>query len=161
MISFLCCDKYVRLSIFRKEFEIIPVETNNSNKSPIVRNDQNLGLESWCVKHIYNYAYNKLMDEYFLKKNSKKINHNNCHVVDALLMGVLLINPDVATFWNKRKEMVVDGLLNYTDELKFTRIVLSHKSKCNEVFAYRKWLLKRSFSGKSFFIHQTYSYILF
>lgn len=137
---------------FRKEFEIIPVETNHSNKSPIVLAGQHLGLESWCVKHIYNYAYKKLMDDYVAKK---KIYSSNSDNVDALLMGVLLLNPDISTLWNKRKEMVVERLLRTQKELKFTRLVLSHKFKCNEVFAYRKWLLKQCFFGVGYVEHGT------
>ena len=46
---------------YRKEFDIVPV-TVNHNKSPVIHVEHCLGLESWCVRHVYCYTYHRLMD---------------------------------------------------------------------------------------------------
>ena len=46
---------------YRKSFEILPV-VQIENKSPIHLEEHCLGLESWCVPHIYCYAYKNLMN---------------------------------------------------------------------------------------------------
>lgn len=52
----------------------------------------------------------------------------------------LLINPDVATFWNTRRILSERNQLNSSQEFQFTNVVLSVKPKSNEAFAYRRWL---------------------
>lgn len=68
--------------------------------------------------------------------------------VNKLLLGVLLLNPDVTIFWNMRREMVQRSHLDPRSELHFTSVVLSRKPKSAEVFIYRKWLLKNLFSSE-------------
>lgn len=63
--------------------------------------------------------------------------------INRLLMGALLITPENHTFWNMKRELVEMEILNVERELYFSSIVLSQKSKTNEVFAYRRWLLER------------------
>ncbi|GLV44157.1 tempura [Carabus blaptoides fortunei] len=46
-----------------EEFVIIPVSLNQ-NKSPVIHVEHNLGLESWCVKHVYSYAYKKILEDF-------------------------------------------------------------------------------------------------
>lgn len=81
-------------------------------------------------------------------------------------MGALLLNPDVVTFWNMRRELVKAGRLDPLQELRylidnivpfklffflfkilyflfrFATIVLYHKAKSFEAFSYRRWLLR-------------------
>ncbi|KAJ8985428.1 hypothetical protein NQ317_017060 [Molorchus minor] len=42
-----------------------------------------------------------------------------------------------------KRELVEFGVLNVEKELFFSKIVLSSKSKSNEAFSYRRWLIKR------------------
>lgn len=106
--------------------------------------ENNLGLESWCVKHVYQYAYNELL-------NIRKIRNYTalpaCKMenINHLLIGVLLINPDVYTFWNMKRYLIEKEILNIYKDLTFTKLVLSYKSKSNETFAYRRWLIKKLF----------------
>lgn len=127
-----------------KEFEILPV-TVNENKSPVHHINHSLGLESWCVPHVYCYAYNHLMD---IRQQRKK--REDMGRVNKLLLGVLLLNPDVTVFWNMRREMVQRSNLDPHSELHFTSVVLSRKPKSAEVFIYRKWLLKILFASFPF-----------
>jgi hypothetical protein len=39
----------------------VPV-TVNHNKSPVLHVEHCLGLESWCVRHVYCYTYHRLME---------------------------------------------------------------------------------------------------
>lgn len=52
----------------------------------------------------------------------------------------LLVAPEVATFWNIRKQLLQRGSLSADTDLHLTRLVLSRKPKCMEVFQHRKWL---------------------
>lgn len=128
---------------FRKEFSLIPTGDDNlKNKSPVLYEESCLGLESWCVKHVYKYAHTELI-EVRTPLTNKKLPLYKMKDLNHLLIGVLLINPDVYTFWNMKRELIERSVLNINKELSFTRLVLSHKSKSNEAFAYRRWLLTK------------------
>lgn len=119
------------------------------NKSPVLYEESSLGLESWCVKHIYKYAYHELFNIRKMLCN-KKLPRHKMENLNHLLVGVLLINPDVYTFWNMKRELIEQDVLNVFTELAFTKLVLSYKSKSNETFAYRRWLLSRILSKLDF-----------
>ncbi|XP_068081653.1 protein prenyltransferase alpha subunit repeat-containing protein 1 isoform X3 [Anabrus simplex] len=119
-----------------REFDIIPV-TLNQNKSPVHHEEHCLGLESWCVRHVYCYAYHRLMDA-----RQQKHRRTDPSAISRMLLGALLLNPDVQTFWNMRRELVEAGYLDASSELHFTVVVLSKKPKSAEVFTHRKWLLR-------------------
>ncbi|EEZ97598.1 protein prenyltransferase alpha subunit repeat-containing protein 1-B [Tribolium castaneum] len=126
-----------------KDFIIIPCESNTKNKSPVLYEEHNIGLESWCVKHIYRYAYLELFETRKLLAK-RKLSFSKQNNLNRLLIGVLLINPDVSTFWNMKRELVENDVIGAANELLFARLVLSYKSKSNEAFAYRRWLLGRT-----------------
>lgn len=65
-----------------------------------------------------------------------------------LLTSALLINPEVLTFWNMRRELILDGYLKPDDELQFSAVVLSFKPKCAEIFTYRRWIFFNILKGK-------------
>lgn len=139
---------------FRREFDIVPMEVNFKNRSPVLHTENCLGLESWCVKHVYMYCYSELMKKYFGKTVRKilKLTSLTCERLTKLINITLLLNPELNTFWNKRREMVAKGFLEVSNELVFTRIVLSRKPKCNDAFSYRRWLLESILKGKCFSI---------
>ncbi|VEN60397.1 unnamed protein product [Callosobruchus maculatus] len=124
------------------EFDIIPTPYNLKNKSPVVYEDHSIGLESWCIKHIYNYACSNLF-EYYDQLKKGKLSYMKMGEFNDLLIGALLINPHVTTFWNMKRELIERELLNVDDELYFSKIVISHKAKVSDAFAYRRWLLQR------------------
>lgn len=125
-------------------FDVVPVDCNIQNKSPVLHLENCLGLESWCVKHVYMYCYSELMDKYCTKSKRRmsKPSSVNSERLTKLLNVTLLLNPDITSLWNKRREMVLKSLLEKSTELQFTKIVLSRKPKCNDAFAYRRWLLQ-------------------
>jgi len=66
----------------------------------------------------------------------------------TLLTSALLLNPEVTTFWNMRRELVIDGYLRPNDELLFSAVVLTFKPKCAEIFNYRRWIFSNILKGK-------------
>lgn len=168
------CEKIINEidAVFLKDpeltgFEIIPMPSN-TNKSPVIHVEHNLGLQSWCVKYIYEYAH-RLILRYKAESgrpagingsantssNNNISNINNTAGGSSSLLGYLgsgnnsivkylncaiLINPDVATFWNFRRQLFARNRLDITKEFQFSTLVLSKKPKSNEAFAYRRWL---------------------
>lgn len=119
------------------EFDILPVNDVVQNKCPVICINQKVALEGWCVKHVYLYAYTQMMQ---WKHSQKKLDPA---VLLSWTRAILLINPDVQTAWNIRKDFVFNDIQNIEEELKFSELVLSRKPKCLDVFSHRKLLLQR------------------
>lgn len=117
-------------------FEIIPAE-DNENKSPVFHAENYLGLASWSVQPLFCYVYNRLLD---LRQN--KYRREDPVKISRWLLGAVLLNPDISTFWNMKRELVKNRRLDPMQELRFSSIVLYYKSKCFEAFVYRRWLIK-------------------
>uniref|UniRef100_A0A182KBU5 Protein prenyltransferase alpha subunit repeat-containing protein 1 n=1 Tax=Anopheles christyi TaxID=43041 RepID=A0A182KBU5_9DIPT len=66
-------------------------------------------------------------------------NGGNLPIIKYLNCAIL-INPDVATFWNMRRQLFAKNRLDISKEFHFSALVLSKKPKSNEAFAYRRWL---------------------
>lgn len=96
----------------------MPTEDNSKNKSPVLYEQHNVGLESWCVKHVYSYACSFLFDHKELL-SKRKITSSKMETINTLLTGAILINPDVATFWNMKRVLVEMDFLNVERELHF------------------------------------------
>ncbi|KAB0802498.1 hypothetical protein PPYR_04684 [Photinus pyralis] len=128
-----------------KDFCIVPIN-ENKNKSPVLYEEHNLGLELWCVKYVYAYLYKQLFKLRRLLSKNRLIQQKS-EEIDKYLISALLIHPEVATFWNMRRELVEYGVINLDIELLLTKLVLSNKSKSNEAFAYRKWIVSKLMKG--------------
>lgn len=150
------------MCVNRSTFEIIAVdETQTKNKTPVIHVDNHLGLESWCVHHVYRHAHQIILAA--AKKypqfsshcdgNSSEVHpqqhsyqrpttppHPFDHTLVKYLNCALLINPDVTTFWNARRRLLQKDRLDIGQEFKFSAIVLSKKPKSNDAFCYRRWL---------------------
>lgn len=124
-----------------KQFDIVPVTENNKNKSPVLYEEHSVGLEMWCVKHVYSYIHSYLLK--IRKQLKKSLCQSDTERVNRLLLGAVLIQPEVTTFWNMRKDLLEMNLIKADKELLLTKLVLSYKSKSNEAFAHRKWIIKR------------------
>ncbi|XP_071450210.1 protein prenyltransferase alpha subunit repeat-containing protein 1 [Hetaerina americana] len=126
-------------SVFKKdpklsEFDIVPVN-ENQNKSPVLHASHSLGLESWCVHHVFCFIYQRLMDL------RKKRGREDPGTLIRLLRGALLLNPDVSSFWHMRKDLMLSSHLDPTADLHLSLVVLSHKPKCSEAFSHRRWVI--------------------
>ncbi|XP_066157843.1 protein prenyltransferase alpha subunit repeat-containing protein 1 [Euwallacea fornicatus] len=126
-----------------EDFGIVPTDDNSRNKSPVLYENHHLGLESWCIKYVYDYVCAKLMQ---VRGNltENKVVSSIKEDLNYLLIGALLINPDVTTFWNMKRELVKGDVLNCEGELSFSKLVLTKKPKSNEAFSYRRWLITLS-----------------
>ncbi|KAL3278290.1 hypothetical protein HHI36_013624 [Cryptolaemus montrouzieri] len=123
-----------------QEFTVIPTAENKHNKSPVLYEQNCLGLESWCRKYLLQYTHDVLL------KNRKALLRNqlsleNMKNLNHILIGALLIQPNVTTFWNMKRELVKSEILDVEQELYFSKLALSQHSKCSEIFSYRKWLI--------------------
>uniref|UniRef100_A0A146MEX0 Protein prenyltransferase alpha subunit repeat-containing protein 1 n=1 Tax=Lygus hesperus TaxID=30085 RepID=A0A146MEX0_LYGHE len=58
-----------------------------------------------------------------------------------------MINPDITTFWNMRKDLINCGKLDPHFELHFAALVLSRKPKSSDVYTHRKWVLSKILRG--------------
>lgn len=122
--------------LFRDEFDIIPV-SESTNRSPVIHISHNVGIESWCVKTVFMYCY----------ENTLKINPlwRREHVrLDRYTRMALLLNPNIATFWNARKNLILHQYLEAKSDFLLTKLVLGQKPKCVEALAHRRWLLQQS-----------------
>lgn len=124
-----------------KSFEIISA-LQNGNKSPIHYEEHCLGLESWCVPYVYCYAYKSIMK---IKETKQRV--REAEKCNLLLIGALLLNPEVTTLWNMRKELINFGKLDPNFELHFTAVLATFKPKCANIYSFRKWLLQKMMTG--------------
>ncbi|XP_044756623.1 protein prenyltransferase alpha subunit repeat-containing protein 1 [Coccinella septempunctata] len=123
-----------------REFAIVQTTENLKNKSPILYEENCLGLESWCKPYLQSYSHSVLL------KNRKKLSRKQMTLDDMknlnhVLVGGLLVQPTVVTFWNMKRDLVENDILNIEQELYFNEILLSMYPKSYEAFSYRKWLL--------------------
>lgn len=125
-----------------QDFTIVSTESNIKNKSPVLYENHSLGLESWCIKPVYQYVCDILFGER-KRLADRKLSYDKMENLNSVLNGALLINPDVTTFWNMKRELVERDIITVDVELHYSKIVLSHRSKSCEAFAYRRWLLKK------------------
>lgn len=127
------------LTICSSTFEIIPVQSNQ-NKSPVIHAENHLGLESWCIPHVYDHAHKLVLQfKQSTHQYTRGLPWNSGEIVKYLNVA-LLINPDVSLFWNIRRYLFEHNKLNLTREFQYSGLVLSRKAKSNESFAYRRWL---------------------
>lgn len=121
-----------------KDFEILPV-TVGENKSPVIHAEHTLGLQQWCVRHLYLHVYHKLMN----LKQQQRLRREDPVVLSRLLLGAVLLNPECTLLWNIRRDFVVMGRFDPICELHVSAIALSRRPKASEAFVYRRWVLNR------------------
>lgn len=130
----MSCNENISLFCSRKSFEIIK---NNNNKSPVIFREKSLVLASWCIKPLYFHVYSRLLET--------KQNHTEQLLstsVSRWLLGALLLNPDVCTFWNMRRKLIQNEILDPILDLHIVDIIICRRSQCTEAYSYKRWLLK-------------------
>ncbi|XP_029850367.1 protein prenyltransferase alpha subunit repeat-containing protein 1 [Ixodes scapularis] len=126
-----------------KEFDVVPVSNSSCNRSPVVCVDGHLALGSWCVPHVYGYAYSRLVEA-----RNNIVRHEKESILGWSRL-VILVNPDVQLAWNVRKELFLCKQTSFQEELQFSQLVLTRKPKCSEVFSHRRWLMEHNLRGFS------------
>ncbi|XP_036383094.1 protein prenyltransferase alpha subunit repeat-containing protein 1 [Megalops cyprinoides] len=119
------------------EIGLIPCPEARYNRSPIVLVENNLGVESWCVKFLLPYVHNKLL----LYRQRKQWLDRDA-LVD-ITCTLLLLNPDFTTAWNVRKELVQCGVLNPERDLYLGKLALTKFPKSPETWIHRRWVLQQ------------------
>lgn len=117
----------------REEFDVVPA-TESKNRSPVIHISHNLGIEMWCIKSTFMYCY----ENCFKLAPTWKKEHVR---LERYTRMALLLNGNIATFWNLRKRLISAHLLDACCDLLLTRLVLSQKPKMVEALAHRRWIL--------------------
>ncbi|XP_004085451.1 protein prenyltransferase alpha subunit repeat-containing protein 1 [Oryzias latipes] len=117
------------------EIGLIPCPEARYNRSPIVMVENKLGVESWCVKFLLPYVHNKL-----LLYRQRRLWLDRQALVD-ITCTLLLLNPDLTTAWNVRKELVECGALSPERDLYLGKLALSKSPKSPETWIHRRWVL--------------------
>lgn len=82
------------------EYDFLPVPEPKHNRSPLVLQEHKLGIESWSVKILFQYAYNQLIG---WRNNSPPTKFLDPNELCSLTRAILLVNADCSTAWNTRK----------------------------------------------------------
>ncbi|KAK3096488.1 hypothetical protein FSP39_000644 [Pinctada imbricata] len=115
------------------EYDFLPVKEPKHNRSPLVLQEHKLGLEAWSVKILFQYAYNRL---FAWRNNESQSKFIDPQELQSLSRAVVLVNPECSTAWNIRKELVDNGDLSVSDDLRLGALVLSKHPKSPETFSH-------------------------
>ena len=105
------------------------------NKSPVVVVQDKLGIESWCIKHVYCYANKTFLE----LKNAP--NFKDMQRLVELTRVLVMVNPEYASAWNSRKDLIRQNILDPLEELDFSELILKKKPKSSDAFAHRRFLI--------------------
>jgi hypothetical protein len=100
-------------------------------------------------------------EKYFSFVNNPDWTKNQSDSLDQLTKCVLLVNPNFASAWSKRKHLLLQQSENmnkespefvtaFNHELEFNRLILLKHFKCEQAFMHRRWILRHA--------HQTTDY---
>eukprot|EP00058_Branchiostoma_floridae_P001218 XP_002586706.1 hypothetical protein BRAFLDRAFT_217651 [Branchiostoma floridae] len=126
------------------EVGFICCPTCQHNRSPVVVENNKLGIETWCLELIFPYAHDKVLRARSRDDSGRKIKvSRSARSLLEATRAVLLVQADCLTAWNIRKELVEAEDLKSIQDLKFAALVLTKHPKSSETFAHRRWLLKQ------------------
>ncbi|CAF1150496.1 unnamed protein product [Rotaria sordida] len=81
------------------------------------------------VKLCYSFIFSKDYQEY-----------NQLNILTRVLLCYV---TECLTSWNIRRRLVLSGIINIQKELQFLDILLNLKPKSEQLFRYRRWILKQ------------------
>ncbi|XP_078617354.1 protein prenyltransferase alpha subunit repeat-containing protein 1-like [Branchiostoma floridae x Branchiostoma japonicum] len=126
------------------EVGFICCPTCQHNRSPVVVENNKLGIETWCLELIFPYAHDKVLRARSRDDSGRKVKvSRSARSLLEATRAVLLVQADCLTAWNIRKELVEAEDLKCIQDLKFAALVLTKHPKSSETFAHRRWLLKQ------------------
>ncbi|XP_069481891.1 protein prenyltransferase alpha subunit repeat-containing protein 1 isoform X2 [Ambystoma mexicanum] len=125
------------------EIGLIPCPEARYNRSPIVLVENKLGVESWCIKFLLPYVHSKLL---LYRQRKQWLNREE--LIDTTCT-LLLLNPDFATAWNVRKELIQAGTLNPIKDLHLGKLALTKFPKSPETWIHRRWVLQQLHEGST------------
>lgn len=85
------------------------------------------------IKSIVNLCYSLIFSKDF-QENSQ---------LNILTHVLLCYVSECLTCWNIRRRLILSGIINIQDELQFVENLLRLKPKSEQIFRYRRWLIKQ------------------
>lgn len=102
------------------------------------------------MPHLFKHTYLRLFPRSNHKTASSKEvkphhtasphDHLPANELEKLTRILLLLQPDLVTLWNARRNLILKDHLRVVSELKFSELVLQLKPKSASTFNYREWL---------------------
>jgi len=140
--------------IGEKLHEII-LKNINIAQTKIVEYDWQIIEDSGIILKLIDNQYlclNKIYVKSFYREWRGQLlsNELNTAKYDEVTLNVLLINPNVATAWSKRKFLIEKGIVELPRELELNALILVKHVKCECAYIHRRWLVKRIKNMKDF-----------
>jgi hypothetical protein len=83
------------------------------------------------------------MKEFYMYWRKCLLSNETNQIDDMITLCVLLINPNMATAWSKRKSLLVSNLTDLNFELELNHLILIKHVKCECAYIQRRWLVKK------------------
>jgi hypothetical protein len=117
-----------------KSIEFMPLTSTNEYKVYCYCEENiYLCLNLSEIKPIVNLCYSFIFSKNY-QENSQ---------LNILTRVLLCYVTECLTSWNIRRRLVVSNVINIQDELQFLEVLLYLKPKSEQLFRYRRWLLKQ------------------
>jgi hypothetical protein len=97
-----------------------------------------LCLNLFEIKSIVNLCYSLIFSKDFQ-------DHSQLNILTRILLCCI---TECLTSWNIRRRLVLSGIIHLQDELKFLDILHQLKPKSEQLFRYRRWIIKQEDSKK-------------
>lgn len=134
----LNCDENDRIL----EYDIQLASNGNILDTAFFRIEQNHYLlinKALCKDFYFHWR-----EKYFSIATETDVSNDS---IDLITKCVLLINPNFASAWSKRKNLVVNSVDLRPKELEFNRLILTKHFKCEQAYLHRRWLVKKIISS--------------
>lgn len=79
---------------------MVKVEEKCLNKSPVIHLEQRVALESWCIRHLYTFGYELLLQ--LAARTRKCPDEKSAQEAHQLTRLMLLLNPNLSLAWSIR-----------------------------------------------------------
>ena len=124
------------------EIGTVVQEKSSSEDPAVIVVEHKLGILHWALKPLYLYC----IQEFFrLQKDIKTGNTNlisSASSMKALTRGVLVVKGDMPLALAIRKELIITGLIDVTEEKKFTGLIFPRHPKAASLWQHRRWCLQ-------------------
>ncbi len=127
------------------DFVLLPQEDPpTAASSPFLLESHKLGIGTSILKPLFKEAHALFHTTARRRAHEEEGNQNQPQQssLDAT-RALLLINPDMYTAWNVRKQLILQHTLSEIDELHFLDLVFTKHTKKACAWAHRRWCLAR------------------
>ncbi|UJR16204.1 hypothetical protein I4U23_003114 [Adineta vaga] len=99
-----------------------------------------LCLNVFEIKSIVNLCYSFLFSK----------NYQDNSQLNIITRVLLAYNTECLTSWNRRRHLILSATIDISSELNFIELLLRLKPKSEQLFRYRRWLIKQEDRDKIF-----------